>query len=169
MKTNVVAKYSLSWDEFMEAHQGSVPRPPVASSVVMMFFALALGCYGGAVLYAVEPQDRPTASVFCWLSVMLFAIALWDLTARTRKRRKLFVQGHRSNYDRQYVGEQEIAFDQEKWAHGNRDGKYEASWSAVLHAIEYQNVITFWTKGHAVIVPKRVLGESSELGGTHVG
>jgi YcxB-like protein len=163
----VIARYSLSWDEFMEVHQRSLPKPPVASSAVMILVALALGAYGGAVLYAVEPQDRPTASVFCWFSIILFAVALWDLTARTKKRRKSFIQGHRSSYDRQYVGEQELAFDQGKWTHGNQDGKYEVSWTGLLHAIEYQNVITFWTESYTVTVPKRVLGGNSEPGGTH--
>jgi len=140
----------------MEVHQESLPKPHIVSFAFTMFIAIAVGVFGGVLTYAVRSQDRLVASMFLWLSLVLFLAAFWDLKFRTRIRAKRVVRELRSVYDRYHSGEQRFSFDREKFGHETRSGRYEAPWSGLLQGVERSSVITLSTKEHYLIVPKRV-------------
>ena len=155
--------YVLSWEEFLEVHESSLPRPHIASFVCTIFVATATGIFGGLLTYFVEPQDKLTASMFCWLSLVLFFVAFWDFTIRTRKCRKRVIRELRSVFDRYHGGEQSFFFDQEKWTHRTENSENEASWTGLLSAAERPNVITLATKNHMVVLPKRIFVSDSSV------
>jgi hypothetical protein len=161
MVHNMIVNYVLSWEEFLETHQESLPKPHIISFVCTFFVAIAVGVFGGLLTYFIQPQDRLVASMFCWLSLVLFLAAFWDLKVRTRLRRKRVLRELHSVYDRFHSSEQTFAFDQEKWTHGTKAGKHEALWSGLLQGVERQNVITLSMKDYHVMVPKRAFGENS--------
>jgi hypothetical protein len=153
--------YVLSWEEFMEVHDGALPKPPIGSFICTVLIALATGTFGGLLVYFIQPQDRMVASVFCWVSLALFIAAFWDLKFRTNKRRERFAHELRSIYDRHYDGKQSFTFDSDNWTHETKAGKYEASWSALRTAVERPNVIHWSTRDHIVLLPKRVMSDGA--------
>jgi YcxB-like protein len=153
----MTVRYMLTWEEFMEVHASSLPRPSIGSFICMVLIAIASGSFGGLLIYFIEPQDRMIASVFCWISLAVLVAAFWDLTFRTSKRRQQFTREMRSIYDRYYDGEQAFWFDDHKWTHETKAGKYEASWSALTTSAERPNVIHWSTKDHSIVLPKRVI------------
>ena len=160
----MTVRYVLSWDEFLEAHKEHLPKPQVASFVGTILCAIALGAYGGLLLYSLGSDNRMPGSLFCSLSLVLFLAAFWELIIRTKQRGEQFIQGLRSNYGRQYSGEQAFDFDDQKWTHETEDGKFESPWSRLTYAVEQQKVFGLWTKSHAAILPKRVLRMSTPAG-----
>jgi hypothetical protein len=150
-------RYTVFWEEFKEAYASRFPKPNIASLFFMLLLAIAAGTFGGVLIYFVEPQDRGTASVFCYLSGVLFLAAFWDYKSRTKGRLKLYTEKLRSTYERTYVGEQTLEFDQEKWIHETSDGKYESPWASLRSAVEYEHTFVFWNKGYVVYLPKRAL------------
>jgi hypothetical protein len=153
-----VASYKLSWDEFLEFNQQSLPNPSVASFVACFFIATAVGIFGVVLTYAVDPGSKVVASSFCWLSVALFIGAFWDLRGRTQKRRSQSLRELRAIYDQYYSGERTFTFDQEKWTLETQVGKQELLWSGLLHGAEWKSVITLAAKDLLTAsVPKRVL------------
>ena len=153
----MTVRYILSWEEFMEVYERSLPRPSIGSFICMVLIAIASGTFGGLLIYFIQPQDRMIASVFCWISLAILVAAFWDLKFRTSKRRQQFTREMRSIYDRYYDGEQAFEFDDHKWTHETKAGKYEASWSALTTAAERPNVIHWSTKDHSIVLPKRVI------------
>ena len=153
----MTVRYVLSWGEFMEVHARSLPRPSIGSFICAVLIAIGSGTFGGLLIYFIQPQDRMIASVFCWFSLALLVAAFWDLKFRTNKRRQRFIREMRSIYERYYDGEQAFAFDDEKWRHETKAGKYEASWSALTTATEQPNVIHWSTRDHIIMLPKRVI------------
>src|SRR5260221_5501158 len=149
--------YVVSGEEFMEIHGGSLPRPSIGFFICAVLIAIAFGTFCGLLIYFIQPQDRMIASVFCWFSLALLVAAFWDLKFRTNKRRQRFIREMRSIYERYYDGEQAFAFDDEKWRHETKAGKYEASWSALTTAAEQPNVIHWSTRDHIIMLPKRVI------------
>lgn len=150
--------YILSWEEYLETHEHILPGPSIASFVAMLFIAFAVGVFGIALTYAVDPGSKLTASVFCWLSVAVFFAAFWDLRVRSAKRRLRSVQDLRAVYKTYYSGERAFGFDNEKWTLQTESGRQEARWAGILTAADWQNVITLSGRDQLVtIVPKRVL------------
>jgi hypothetical protein len=98
--------FKLSWEEFLEFHQNSLPGPSIASFVAMIFMAIAVGVFGGVLTYAVNAGSRMTASSFCWLSLVLFIAAFWDLRVRTARRKTRAIGELRGVYEQFYSGEQ---------------------------------------------------------------
>jgi hypothetical protein len=145
------------WDEFMEVHTESLPKPSIGSFICSLLIAIATGTFGVLLVYFIEPQDRKVASVFCWIALAVLVAAFWDLKFRTSKHRERFLRELRSIYDRYQVGEQALTFDGDKWIHETNAGKYEASWKALTTALEWHNVITWSTRDHITMVPKHVL------------
>ena len=141
----------------MEVYERSLPRPSIGSFICMVLIAIASGTFGGLLIYFIQPQDRMIASVFCWISLAILVAAFWDLKFRTSKRRQQFTREMRSIYDRYYDGEQAFEFDDHKWTHETKAGKYEASWSALTTAAERPNVVHWSTKDHSIVLPKRVI------------
>jgi hypothetical protein len=153
----MTVRYTLSWEEFFETQEESLPCPSIASFVATLFIAVAVGVFGGLLTYFIRPGDRVVASIFCWLAVGLFLLAFWDLKVRTRQRRKKATIELRSVYDRYYAGEQRFSFDQEIWTRELSSGKQESRWDSLLNAVETRNVFTLTAQSQHAIVPKRVL------------
>ncbi len=153
-----MSTYTLSWEEFLEIHQNSLPGPSIASFVAMIFMAVAVGAFGAVLTYAVDAGSKTTASGFCWLSLVLFVAAFWDLRVRTARRKARAVGELKRGYRQFYSGERTFAFDQEKWTVETPGGRQESFWPSLLSAAEWQSVIALST-GHqlSAVVPKRVL------------
>ena len=145
----------------MEVHQDSMPKPHFSSFFSVILIAVAVGAYGGLMLCFLDPPNRVLASALCWFSLSLLLGTLWDLKVRTKKRKDRFVRDLRAKNDRYYRGEQAFGFDQDRWTHETQDGKHEAPWAVLRHAVERSNTFALWTKTYFVIVPKRVLNGSS--------
>lgn len=156
--------YVLSWEEFVEVHSESLPRPSIESFICAALVALATGTFGALLIYFIQPQDRGVASLFCWLALAVLVVAFWDFKFRTDKRRKRFLRELRSIYDRYHSGEQALAFDANGWKHETQAAKYEASWEALTTAIERTNVITWSTRDHVTMLPKRAVASSYHAG-----
>jgi len=158
-----VSTYNLTWEEFLEFQQGSLPGPSIASFIATIFIAIAVGVFGIVLTYAVEPGSKLMASSFCWLSLVLFLAAFWDLRVRTAKRRSRGVQELRAVYEQYYSGEREFGFDQEKWTLQTQSGKQEVLWTGLLNAVEWSSIITLSAAGQVTTaIPKRTLS-SEEL------
>jgi hypothetical protein len=153
----MTVRYVLSWEEFMEVHAQALPRPSIGSFICAVLMAIASGAFGGLLICFIQPQDRVVASVFCWLSLAILLAAFWDLKVRTKKRRQHFIRELRSIYDRYYDREQSFAFDDDKWTHETKAGKYEALWSALTTAVERPNVFHWSTREHVIVLPKRII------------
>src|SRR5256885_3887025 len=136
-----VSTYTISFDEFLELFQESLPEASIASFVATIFIAVALGAFGTVLTYAIDPGSKLVASTFCWISLVLFLAAFWDLTLRTRKRRARAVRELRIVYEQYYSGERTFTFDVEKWAIQGSSGRQESVWTSLLTAAEKQNVI----------------------------
>src|SRR5882757_7071232 len=134
--------YTLSWEEFLETHQQSLPGRSISSFVAMIFMGVAVGAFGVVLTYAVDPGSKLMASGFCWLSVALFVAAFWDLRVRAAKRRFRGVQELRAAYQAYYSGERSFSFDDEKWTLQTESGKQEVLWSGILTAAEWQSVVS---------------------------
>jgi hypothetical protein len=103
------------------------------------------------------------ASSFCWLSLVLFLAAFWDLRVRTARRRSRGVQELRAVYHQYYSGERAFAFDQEKWTLQTQSGKQEVLWTGLSNAVEWSSVVTLSAIGQVTsAIPKRILS-SEEL------
>lgn len=153
-----VSAFQLSWEEFLEINQDSLPVPSVASFVAMIFIAIAVGAFGVVLTYAVEPASKTAASSFCWMSLALFAAAFWDLRVRAAKRRTASLRELRVTYEHYYSGERNFAFDDEGWTLETQTGKQSGLWSALLTAAEWRNVITLSARDQlSAVVPKRAL------------
>jgi hypothetical protein len=146
--------YTISWEEFLECCQDYLPKPSVASFIATMFVGVAVGAFGGVLTYAVDPGSKLLASIFCWLSFIIFLGAFWDLKVRTRRRQKGFTKECRATYDRLLTKELRFDFDGQKFAFESKTGKGEVPWAHLLRAVERQRVITL---GSSTMVPKRVL------------
>jgi hypothetical protein len=159
-----VSTYKLSWDEFLEFNQSRLPSPSIASFVAMIFMAIAVGVFGGVLTYAVDSGSRLTASMFCWLSVVLFLAAFWDLRVRTARRKKRATAELRATYEQYYSGERTFAFDHTKWIVETQGGRQESSWSNLLSAAEWHSVVTLSARDQlSAAIPKRAL-TAAELG-----
>jgi hypothetical protein len=152
-------RYTISCDEFLECCEDRLPKPSVASFVAMLLIAIATGVFGVVLTYAVDPGSKLLASTFCWLSIVLLGMALWDLKIRSRQCRDRLVKEYRAIHDRLLKDEFTFDFDSHRFTFESAKGKGEVPWEGVLRAVEMQNVIAL---GNAMIVPKRVL-EAGEL------
>jgi hypothetical protein len=153
-----VSTYKLSWDEFLEFNQNTLPSPSIASFVAMIFMAIAVGVFGSVLTYAVDSGSRLTASIFCWLSLVLFVAAFWDLRVRTARRKKRATTELRGAYEQYYSGERTFAFDEIKWTVETQGGRQESSWSNLLSAAEWPSVITLSARDQlSAAIPKRAL------------
>jgi hypothetical protein len=158
-----VSTYKLSWEEFLEFNQNSLPSQSIASFVAMIFMAVAVGIFGVVLTYAVDPGSRLTASIFCWLSLVLFLAAFWDLRGRTARRKKRATGELRRAYEQFYSGERSFVCDEQKWTVETQGGRQESSWSSLLSAAEWPNVITLSARDQlSAAIPKRAL-TSEEL------
>jgi hypothetical protein len=153
----MLLRYTVSCEEFEEAYTSRFPKPSIASLFFALLLAIAAGIFGGILVYFVEPQDRGTASVFCYLSGILFLAAIWDYKYRTKSRLRQYTEKLRSTYERTYTREQTLEFDQEKWIHETLDGKYESPWTSLYSAVEHENTFVFWNKGYMGYLPNRAL------------
>ena len=150
--------YKLSWEEFLEFNQNSLPSPSVASFVAMIFIAAAVGIFGIVLTYGVDSGSRLMASIFCWLSLVLFAAAFWDFRVRTVRRRERATRELRSAYERYYLDERAFAFDEQKWSLEMAGGKQESPWVNLLSAAEWPNVIVLTAKDRlSAVIPKIAL------------
>jgi hypothetical protein len=61
----------MSFEEFLELFQGSLPTASIASFVATIFIAVAAGAFGAVLTYAVDPGSKWVASAFCWMSLGL--------------------------------------------------------------------------------------------------
>lgn len=150
--------YKLTWEEFFEFNRNSLPTPSIASFVAMVFMAVAFGVFGAVLTYEVDPGSRLTPSIFCWMSLVLFIAAFWDLRARAARRKKRVTSELRSIYDRFYCGERTFFFDEQKWVVETPGGRHESSWSSLLSAAEWATVITLSARNQlSAAIPKRAL------------
>jgi hypothetical protein len=162
-----VSTYSLTWEEFLEFQEGSLPTASIASFIATIFIAVAVGVFGIVLTYAVDPASKLMASGFCWLSLALFLAAFWDLRVRTARRRSRSVRELQAVYQQYYWGEREFGFDQEKWTLQTQSGKQEASWTGLANAVEWSSIVTLSAVGQVTTaIPKRVLS-SEELNALH--
>ena len=158
-----MSTYNLTWEEFLEFQQGSLPSPSIASFIATIFIAIAVGVFGFVLTYAVDPGSKVMASSFCWMALALFLLAFWDLRVRTARRRSRGVQELRTVYEQYYSGERNFAFDQEKWILQTQSGKQEVLWTGLSNAVEWSSTFTFSAVGQVTTaIPKRILS-SEEL------
>jgi len=158
----VSVTYQLSWEEFLEIYQDWLPSPSIASFVSCLFIATAVGIFGIVLTYAVDSRSKLMASSFCWLSLILFGAAFWDLRVRTAVRRRRGTRNLRSTYDQYYSGEREFAFDQGKWTLRTNTGKQEALWAGLMSAVERQSIINLLAANQlSAAIPKRVLSSEA--------
>jgi hypothetical protein len=158
-----VSTYNLTWEEFLEFQEGALPRPSIASFIATIFIAIAVGVFGVVLTYAVDRGSKLMASSFCWLSLVLFLGAFWDLRIRTARRRSRGVEELRAIYQQYYSGEREFGFDQEKWTLQTQSGKQEVLWKALSNAVEWSSIVTLSAVGQVTTaIPKRMLS-SDEL------
>ncbi len=155
-------RYTLTWEEYLEAHSRAIPKPQITSFIGAVFIAVALGIYGGLVLYVVDAEDRAAASVLCFLALGVLLIAVWDLKVRTNVRKKRFLEKLRTAYDGNHRREVAFGFDEEKWVHETPEGTHESPWVRLEHAVEQPNTVALWTKNYFAIVPKRILTSSTD-------
>ena len=150
--------YTLSWDEFLEMYQPTLPRPSVASFVATIFIACAVGVFGAVLTYAVDLESKMTASIFCWLSLALFLTAFWDLRVRSAKQKVQAINNLRATYKSYFSSEQSFEFADEKWTLETESEKQEVWWSSLSTAVEWPRVLALLRRGQpTVAVPKRVL------------
>lgn len=64
-----VSTYRLSWEEFLEFHDDRLPKPSITSLVVTIFLAIAVGVFGIALTYAVDPGSKFIASSSAFLGM----------------------------------------------------------------------------------------------------
>jgi hypothetical protein len=153
-----VNTYKLSWEEFLESHQESLPVPSIASFVATISIAVAVGLFGIVLTYAVDPGSKMMGSSFCWLSLVLFLAAFWDLRVRAARRRTRGIRELRAVYAQYYSGDRIFAFDREKWTLETQAGKQEGLWTGLLNAVERKSVITLSARDQlTAVVPKRIL------------
>jgi len=149
--------YTLSWEEFLELSQSSLPKAGIWSFAAALSIATAIGIFGGVLTYAVDPGSKAIASIFCVLSLLLFAASFWDLIVRTKKRKARALKKLRFRYELYFADEQKFAFDHEKWALGTTTKKHETLWASLMSTVETQNTIALSTTIGSTLVPKRVL------------
>src|SRR5215471_8917199 len=150
------ATFVLTWEEFAELYTESWPRPDKFSAIVVSIVALPLIAYGISGHMVAELRDEKVMLAIFWgLPLLLLTGAVLSVTSQAKAERKRTTEEARRLYDRSHTTQQNFSFDQEKWTLETGEGKAEASWLLLQHAIEWPNVIYLATERASAILPKR--------------
>src|SRR5262249_14419263 len=149
-----MARFTVAWEEFLEIYEALLPRPSIASFLVSLLIATATGVFGAVLTYAVDPGSKLLASVFLWLSLLMFVAALWDLKARTARRRDSAIKGLQAVHKRYHSSPHTFAFDTAQWVSEAESGRQEVPWTALQVAVERPHVLELAAKNLYAVVPK---------------
>jgi hypothetical protein len=152
--------YTLSWEEYAELFEDSLPRTDYFSLIATAMIAVPLIGYG--ITLAVFATDQTILySMFIGAPLFLVIAMIFATKSQTGQARKRAITEKRQEYDRRQAKEQSFSFDQEKWTHETEAGKQESPWSALTHAAELKNVFTLTGEAISIILPKRALDAAS--------
>jgi hypothetical protein len=152
--------YTISWEEFLEMFENSLPRPNLIAVTVTLGCATVFGIFCVLLARSVDHEDWGVVSIFWALPVLLVAFAFWELTFGVAQTRKKQLKKLRSVYQRSFSKEQAFSFGSERWIHDTDGSKQEISWNNVLTVSEWPSIVTLSSQNYVAVVPRRVLGTS---------
>jgi hypothetical protein len=157
-----MVSYTLSWEEYMEMYNFSLPQQVSASFLTTVWAAIF-----SAAAALLVPDSIASVSLrlglFC-ISLALFLVAVWNYEVATPRRREQIEHGLRSFYESYFSGERVFTFDGERWTLRTQSGHQEGIWAGLRSATESRSTFALCAENQLVLVPKRALtGEEVDL------
>ena len=153
--------YTLSWEEYAELFEDSLPRTDYFSIIVTAMIAIPLIGYGISLAAFGAPDEKILFSMFIGAPLFLVIASIFASKSQTGLARKKAIDKNRREHDRRHAKPQAFSFDQQKWTHESDAGKQENPWSALTHAAELRNVFTLTGDAISIMVPKQSLDSAS--------